>query len=149
MSIIKSFKDAVNGIINTVSTERNLKIQVIIMICVISAGLIVGLSNMEWIICIMLFGLVTSAELFNTSRFKKDEAEGLWRVNILTGEMEKLSGKMYEQLYIYDNSGIVACTFSKDIVKLDFDGRIIKYIVRGTVLDHLDEFWRNTFSKAE
>ena len=89
------------------------------------------------------------AELFNTSRFKKDEAEGLWRVNILTGEMEKLSGKMYEQLYIYDNSGIVACTFSKDIVKLDFDGRIIKYIVRGTVLDHLDEFWRNTFSKAE
>lgn len=67
MSIIKSFKDAVNGIINTVSTERNLKIQVIIMICVISAGLIVGLSNMEWIICIISFGLVISAELFNTS----------------------------------------------------------------------------------
>ena len=67
MSIIKSFKDAVNGIINTVSTERNLKIQVIIMMCVISAGLIVGLSNIEWIICIILFGLVTSAELFNTS----------------------------------------------------------------------------------
>ncbi|WP_405275179.1 diacylglycerol kinase family protein [Methanobrevibacter sp.] len=67
MSIIKSFKDAVNGIINTVSTERNLKIQVIIMMCVISAGLIVGLSNIEWIICIMLFDLVISAELFNTS----------------------------------------------------------------------------------
>lgn len=66
MSIIKSFKDAINGIINTVPTERNLKIQFIAMICVIAVGSIVKLSYIEWIICIILFGLVISAELFNT-----------------------------------------------------------------------------------
>lgn len=67
MSLIKSFKDAINGIINTVPTERNLKIQFIAMICVIVVGLIVRLSFFEWIICIVLFGLVISAEMFNTA----------------------------------------------------------------------------------
>ena len=67
MSIIKSFKDAISGIINTIPTERNLKIQVITMIFVIAAGLIVRLSSIEWIICIIVFGLVISAELFNTA----------------------------------------------------------------------------------
>lgn len=67
MSIIKSFRDAMNGLINTVPTERNLKIQVIAMICVIAAGLIIRLTHFEWIICIVLSGLVISAELFNTA----------------------------------------------------------------------------------
>ena len=67
MSIIKSFRNAVNGIINTVPTERNLKIQVMVMIFVIAVGLIVRLSNFEWIICIILFSLILSAELFNTA----------------------------------------------------------------------------------
>ena len=67
MSIIKSFSDAINGIINTIPTERNLKIQVMVMIFVIAVGLIVRLSNFEWIICIILFGLILSAELFNTA----------------------------------------------------------------------------------
>lgn len=67
MSIIKSFRNAVNGIINTIPTERNLKIQVMVMIFVIAVGLIVRLSNFEWIICIILFGLILSAELFNTA----------------------------------------------------------------------------------
>lgn len=67
MSIIKSFIDAINGIINTFPTERNLKIHVITMIFVIAASLIVKLSEMEWIVCIILFGLVISAELFNTA----------------------------------------------------------------------------------
>ena len=67
MSIIKSFRDAINGLINTIPTERNLKIQAIAMICVIAAGLIVKLTQFEWIICIVLSGLVISAELFNTA----------------------------------------------------------------------------------
>ena len=37
------------------------------MIFVIAVGLIVRLSNFEWIICIILFGLILSAELFNTA----------------------------------------------------------------------------------
>lgn len=37
------------------------------MIFVVAVGLIVRLSNFEWIICIILFGLILSAELFNTA----------------------------------------------------------------------------------
>ena len=67
MKMIKSFRDAINGITNTIPTERNLKIQVTLMIFVIVLGLIVGLSKFEWIVCIILFGLVISAEMFNTA----------------------------------------------------------------------------------
>lgn len=67
MSIIESFRYAIEGIINTTKKERNLKIHMITMICVTIIGFIVQLSHMEWIICIILIGLVISAELFNTS----------------------------------------------------------------------------------
>ena len=59
--------DAANGIAKSISSERNLKIQVTLMICVIVLGLMVRLSRFEWIICIVLFGLVISAEMFNTT----------------------------------------------------------------------------------
>lgn len=62
-----SFKHAIEGLINTVNVEKNLKIHIIIVICVIILGLMVGLSPFEWIICIILFGLVISAEMFNTA----------------------------------------------------------------------------------
>lgn len=65
--IINSLKHAINGIINTICVERNLKIQVLAMICTIILGFGVKLSNIEWIICITLFGVVISAEMFNTS----------------------------------------------------------------------------------
>jgi diacylglycerol kinase len=67
MSITESFKHAIDGIVNATSKERNLKIHFSAMACVIAAGLIVGLSQMEWMVCIILCGLVISAELFNTA----------------------------------------------------------------------------------
>lgn len=67
MKMIKSFRDAANGIGKSIASERNLKIQAIMMIFVIVLGLIVKLSRFEWIICIVLFGLVISAEMFNTA----------------------------------------------------------------------------------
>ena len=62
-----SFSHALEGIINTIRVERNLKIHFMIMVCVIMVGLIVKLSVYEWIVCIVLFGLVISAEMFNTA----------------------------------------------------------------------------------
>ena len=67
MKLLKSFKHAIDGIINTTGIEKNLKIHFIIMFCVIILGLIVKLTSFEWIICIVLFGLVISAEMFNTA----------------------------------------------------------------------------------
>jgi diacylglycerol kinase (ATP) len=67
MELIDSFKHAIDGLINTASVEKKLKIHFMAMICVIVLGLIVRLSVFEWIVCIILFGLVISAEIFNTA----------------------------------------------------------------------------------
>lgn len=67
MKLIKSFRHAIDGIINTAGVETNLKIHFAAMIFVIALGLFVRLSSFEWIICIILFGLVISGELFNTA----------------------------------------------------------------------------------
>lgn len=64
---LKSFKYAFDGIKETIKKEQNIKIHLLMMILVIIAGIILKISKTEWIICIILFGLVISAELFNTA----------------------------------------------------------------------------------
>lgn len=82
-------------------------------------------------------------------RFKNDSYEGFWKVDLLTGKKEKISSKMYKQLYIYDDSGIIACSYSGDIVLLDFNGKEKATIVSGSVFNHWNEFYRNKISRAE
>ena len=65
--LIKSFKYAFEGIYAGLKTEKNMKIHVGIMILVIIFGIILKISKIEWIICIILFGLVISLELMNTA----------------------------------------------------------------------------------
>ena len=65
--IVNSFKYAIQGIKSAFKSERNMKIHVIIMILVIISGILLKISTFEWIICIILFGLVIGAELFNTA----------------------------------------------------------------------------------
>ena len=85
----------------------------------------------------------------NVRRFENDSEEGLWKINIETGKKMKLSGEMYISLNMYDESGIVACSYSKDIVVLDFDGKTKAKILTGSLGDHFDEFCRNHLSRAE
>ncbi len=63
----KSFGYAFEGIGNTIKTERNIKIHLFVTIMVLIFGFILKLSYTEWLICLLLFGLVTSLELVNTS----------------------------------------------------------------------------------
>ena len=65
--MIDSFRYALNGIAVSIKDERNLKIQMIVMMLVIIAGFILKISRTEWIICIILFALVISAEMINTA----------------------------------------------------------------------------------
>ena len=65
--LTESFKHATDGIIAAFRVEKNLKIHFAAMICVIILGFAVGLSAFEWIICIALFALAISAEMFNTA----------------------------------------------------------------------------------
>lgn len=65
--LINSFKYAIEGVITAIKEEQNLKIHIILMIIVIIMGIVLKISQIEWIICIILFGFVISLELVNTA----------------------------------------------------------------------------------
>lgn len=65
--LINSFKYAFEGIVTAFKTEKNMKIHLILMILVIIFGIILKISQIEWVICIILFGFVISLELINTA----------------------------------------------------------------------------------
>ncbi len=65
--IINSFKYAFEGIKSSLKTERNIKIHFSMMILVIVAGILLDISTYEWMICIILFGMVIGGELVNTA----------------------------------------------------------------------------------
>ncbi|AWX33576.1 diacylglycerol kinase [Methanosphaera sp. BMS] len=85
--MFNSFKYALAGITKSISQERNLKIQLIIMIMVVIIGLYLSISVYEWIICIILFGLVISFEIFNTAIentvdfIEKNRNDNRWKID--------------------------------------------------------------------
>ncbi len=64
---LSSFHFALEGIASGLKAERNMIVHFGIMTLVVVFGGLLGLSKLEWILCILLFGLVFMAELFNTS----------------------------------------------------------------------------------
>ena len=64
---LNSFKYAFNGIITSFRTEKNMKIHILMMLLVAIAGIILKINVIEWIIGVILFAIVISAELFNTA----------------------------------------------------------------------------------
>ena len=65
--LINSFKYAIQGILSSFKTERNMKIHIFIMILVIIAGVILKINKYEWIACILCVAIIISRELFNTA----------------------------------------------------------------------------------
>ena len=65
--LIKSFKYAVEGIIYAFKYEQNIIVHTLVMALVIMLGIIVKISVFEWLICLILFGLVIATEMINTS----------------------------------------------------------------------------------
>jgi diacylglycerol kinase len=65
--LVNSFKYAICGLKSAYKREQNLKIHILIMILVVILGIILRISKIEWIICLILFALVISEELINTS----------------------------------------------------------------------------------
>lgn len=65
--IINSFKYAIQGFVQSFKSERNMKFHVLIMLVVCLMGCLLKINKWEWITCIILFGVVISAELFNTA----------------------------------------------------------------------------------
>lgn len=65
--LINSFKYAIEGIIASFKTERNMKIHIVVMIIVVTFGFFLKLNKTEWCIIVIAIVLVLSAELFNTA----------------------------------------------------------------------------------
>lgn len=64
---LASFKYAFNGIRLLIQKEHNAWIHCFAAICVIIAGLLFGLSEMEWIAIIIVIGAVLAGEAVNSS----------------------------------------------------------------------------------
>lgn len=65
--LVNSFKFAGVGIFTALKKERNMKIHFFAMIAVIILGIVFRIEPMEWIACVILFGGVIGAEMFNTA----------------------------------------------------------------------------------
>lgn len=65
-NFISALKNSFNGIKYVFTTQRNLKIQVVISIIVILASLFFKISFIEWAVVILIICMVFLAELVNT-----------------------------------------------------------------------------------
>ena len=66
-NLIHSFAHAFDGIIHGLKAERNMVIHFAIMAIVITFGLVLRCSTIEWCILLILFALVIGFELLNTA----------------------------------------------------------------------------------
>lgn len=64
---LRSFGYAWQGIRSCVGKEQNLSFHLIASVIVIVAGLILGITQTEWMIIVLCMGVVIAAELFNTA----------------------------------------------------------------------------------
>ncbi len=63
---IRSFGYALSGLWKFFKTEHNLWIHWIIAVLVIVFGFLLRLSQTEWVVIVLVMGMVLSAEAFNT-----------------------------------------------------------------------------------
>lgn len=117
---IKSFGYAAKGIRTVLQSETNMKIHAIIAGLVIICGIIFKISPNEWLMCLLCFGLVFSAEMFNTA------IETI--INLVSPETNPLAGKAKD---IAAGAVLVSAIFSATIGLIIFipkGWRLIEYI---------------------
>ena len=66
-SLASSFSAAFRGVWLIFRTERNARIHLAAAILVTSAGFFFGISKTDWIIVLLLFAMVITAEMINTA----------------------------------------------------------------------------------
>lgn len=63
----RSFMFALQGIRHVFGTEANMKIHLVFTFLVIACGVFFKISDVEWMFCLLSFGLVISMEMINTA----------------------------------------------------------------------------------
>jgi len=64
---MKRFVYAFKGIFAAFKTQRNFRIHIPVLLCVIAAGFLLKLNPAEWTLVLLAAGLVLSLELVNTA----------------------------------------------------------------------------------
>lgn len=77
---------AFQGIRHVFGTEANMKIHIIFTFLVIVSGLFFKISTVEWMFCLLCFGLVISMEMINTAIEKL--------VDYISPEFNSIAGKI-------------------------------------------------------
>jgi len=82
---LRSFYYALHGIWKAVEEERNLKVQLLMLVVVVFAGFYYRITDLEWMFVIFSSGLVISLELINSSLERV--------VDLISKELNILAGK--------------------------------------------------------
>jgi len=80
-----SFKHAIRGIRMVLKSEKNMQIHLIFVFLVVFFGLLLCISPVEWMFCLLAFGLVMGAEMMNTA------VESI--VDLVSPEYHELAGR--------------------------------------------------------
>lgn len=67
MNFVASVQHAIRGLQRTITTEPNMRWQLLVMFMVIILGSAVQLTRGEWMVMIIMCGLVLTLELINTA----------------------------------------------------------------------------------
>ena len=65
--IINSFKYAFNGLIDTYKTEQSVWIYIPVSLLVILMGFYFKINTIEWLVIVLVLGVILSLELINTA----------------------------------------------------------------------------------
>lgn len=65
--IINSFKYAFNGLIDTYKTEQSVWIYIPVSLLVILMGFYFKINTVEWLVILLVLGVILSLELINTA----------------------------------------------------------------------------------
>lgn len=83
--LFNSFKNAFKGIKLVFLSEKNMHIHLIIAVLVVIFGWILHINLFEWLLCLLCFALVITAEMINTA------IENI--VDLVSPECHDLAGK--------------------------------------------------------
>lgn len=67
MGLVDSFRDAFRGVLHTLRTERNLRLDFLAALLVAAAGVWLAVTPVEWAILALAVSLVWLAEMLNTA----------------------------------------------------------------------------------
>ncbi|WP_419057915.1 diacylglycerol kinase family protein [Enorma massiliensis] len=66
-TFIRSFGYAIEGFRTAAATERNIKVQLLVGVLAVVAGVVLRIDALSWVLVLLCIGLVLFAELVNTS----------------------------------------------------------------------------------